>query len=127
MPFNDRNQGGIARANAELIRAEAEAERGRHTLAVSLIAAERRMEIAWRAVQSLRRDALPAASQAAGFASTGYAEGKFGFLDVLDAQRSLFDARAQLNDALREFHTRRAEVERLRGQEPGSPTMAGAR
>jgi cobalt-zinc-cadmium efflux system outer membrane protein len=65
--------------------------------------------------------------QAAGFARGGYAEGKFGFLDVLDAQRSLFDARAQLNDALREFHTRHAEVERLRGQEAGSLTMAGAR
>ncbi|MGE0290608.1 MAG: TolC family protein [Bradyrhizobium sp.] len=127
LPFNDRNQGGIARANADLTRAEADAERGRQTLAVSLIATERSLELAWRAVQSLRRTALPAASQAAGFASRGYAEGKFGFLEVLDAQRALFDTRAQLNDALREFHTRRAEVERLRGQESGSLAMTGAR
>ena len=127
LPFSDRNQGGIARANAELTRAEAEAERGRQVMAASLVAAERRMEMAWRSVQSLRRTALPAASQAAGFASGGYAEGKFGFLDVLEAQRSLFDARALLNDALREFHSRRAEVERLRGQEAGSLAMTGAR
>jgi outer membrane protein, heavy metal efflux system len=127
LPFSDRNQGGIARANAELTRAEAEAERGRQALAASLVAAELRMQLAWRSVQSLRRTALPAASQAVGFASGGYAEGKFGFLDVLDAQRSLFDARAQLNDAFREFHTRRAEVERLRGQEAGSLALAGAR
>ena len=126
LPFSDRNQGGIARAHAELARAEADAERGRQTLVASLIAAEQRMQIAWRAVQSLRRTAVPAASQAAGFARGGYAEGKFGFLDVLDAQRSLFDARAQLNDALRDFHTRRAEVERLRGQEAGALTMIGA-
>ncbi|MGE0372898.1 MAG: TolC family protein [Gammaproteobacteria bacterium] len=127
LPFSDRNQGGIARANADLTRAEADAERGRQTLAASLIAAERSLELAWRAVQSLRRTALPAASQAAGFASRGYTEGKFGFLEVLDAQRALFDTRAQLNDALRQFHTRRAEVERLRGQESGSLAITGAR
>lgn len=127
LPVYDRNQGGIARATAELTRAEAEAERGRQALAATLVAAERRAEVAWRAAQSLRRVAVPSAAQAAGFAGTGYAEGKFGFLDVLDAQRALFDTRALLNDALREVHVRRAEVERLRGQEAGSPAQAGAR
>lgn len=120
LPFNDRNQAGIARAQAELLRAEADADRGRRTLAASLIAAEQRTALAWRSVQSLRRDALPAAEQAARFAAGGFAEGRFGFLEVLDAQRSLSDVRAQLIDAYREFHTRRAAVDRLRGQETPS-------
>ena len=125
LPFNDRNQGGIARAAAELLRAEADAERGRLTLAAALAAAEGQMEFAWRATGSLRRDALPAAEQAAKFAASGYAEGKFSFLEVLDAQSALSDTRVQLNDALRDFHTRRAEVARLRGQEPAA--LSGAR
>ena len=121
VPISDRNQGGIARAQAELLRAEAEADRGRLALAAALTSAERRAELAWRSVQDLRRVALPAAEQAANFAAGGFAEGKFGFLEVLDAQRALSDARALLNDALREFHARRAEAERLRGHVPGVP------
>ena len=127
LPIRDRNQGGIARAQAELLRAEAEAERGRLTLVASLTTAERRTDLARRTVQGLRRDAVPAAEQASRAASVGFAEGKFGFLDVLEAQRALSDVRAALNDALREFHTRRAETKRLRGQEPVTTPAGGVR
>ena len=125
LPIYDRNQGGIARAQAELLRAEAEAERGRLALAASLVNAERRIDLAWRTVSNLRRTALPAAEQATRLATIGFAEGKFNFLEVLDAQRALSDTRAQLNDALREFHARRAEAERLRGQQPGAMPAGG--
>jgi cobalt-zinc-cadmium efflux system outer membrane protein len=118
LPFFDRNQGGIARAHAELARAEVEAARGRSVLAAQLISAEERLSLAWRTAQSLRRTALPAAEQAARFASAGFAEGRFGFLDVLDAQRSLSDTRVQLVEAYRDFHTLRATVQRLRGEAP---------
>lgn len=122
LPINDRNQGGIARALAEANRADAEAERGRLALAASLLAAERRLDLAWRTVMNLRRTSLPAAEQAARFASRGFAEGKFGFLEVLDAQRSLSDTRTQLNDVLRDYHARHAEVDRLRGRMAGLGT-----
>ncbi|PWC26848.1 TolC family protein [Teichococcus aestuarii] len=123
LPFSDRNQGGIARANAELLRAETEAQRGRSALVADLLATERRLILAWRAAQSLRRDALPAAERAARSASAGFGEGKFSFLEVLDAQRALSDTQGQLVETYREFHTRRAALERLRGQQPaGQPT-----
>ena len=118
LPFNDRNQAGIARAQAELSRAEAEADRGRLTLAASLVAAERRTELAWRTVQSLRRRAVPSAEHAARLASGGFAEGKFTYIEALDALRTLSDARAALNDALRDYHARRADADRLRGEVP---------
>ena len=127
LPVSDRNQGGIVRAAAELIRTEAEVERGRLTMVAALTAAERQMDNAWRAVRALRRDALPAAAQAARLATDGYAEGKFTFVEVQDAQRALTDTRAQLNDTLREFHIRRAEIERLRGHEPATTTATGVR
>lgn len=127
LPFNDRNQAGIARAQAELRRAEAEADRGRLAIAASLTTAERRTELAWRTVQTLRRTALPAAEQASRLALGGFTEGKFTFIEVLDAQRALSETRVQLNDALREFHTRRADVERLRGEQPGVQPAGGVR
>jgi cobalt-zinc-cadmium efflux system outer membrane protein len=39
------------------------------------------------------------------------------FLDVLDAQRTLFEARGQYLRALTDFHTITAEIERLISQE----------
>ena len=118
LPFNDRNQAGIARAQAELSRAEADADRGRLTLAASLVAAERRTELAWRTVEALRLRGVPSAERAARLASGGFAEGKSTYIEALDALRAMSDARAQLNEARRDYHARRAEVERLRGEMP---------
>ena len=111
----DRNQGNIARAAAYLARTEFVSRQARRALEASLAEAGRRLDAAWRAADALRRTALPAAGQAFGFSREGYREGKFSFLEVLDAQRALFEARGQLNDALREVHTRRADVDRLVG------------
>lgn len=119
LPIFDRNQGGIARARAELLQAEVEAERGRLTVTAALVSAERRLDLAQRTVNSLRSEAVPAAEQAARFATGGFAAGKFTYLEVLDAQRVLSDARAQLNDALRELQARAAEVDRLSGRMAG--------
>lgn len=127
LPIYDRNQGGIARAQAELLQAEVEVERGRLAVLASLTTAERRLDLARRSAQALRTEAVPAAEQAARFATGGFAAGKFTYLEVLDTQRALSEVRAQLNDALREFHTRRAEAERLRGQEPGVLPAGGVR
>ncbi|WDT77799.1 MAG: TolC family protein (plasmid) [Candidatus Manganitrophus sp.] len=46
----------------------------------------------------------------------GYRLGKFGLLDVLDAQRTLFGSRAQHLRALADYHQAVAEVERLIGE-----------
>lgn len=121
LPIFNRNQGAIARANAEYAQAEAEAQQVRLQLVAALDAAERRLATAWRAARILKREVVPEAQQAASFAGSGYQSGKFGLLEVLDAQRALSEAKAQLNDALREVHVRRAEVNRLLGSELGSP------
>jgi outer membrane protein TolC len=42
----------------------------------------------------------------------------FSFLEVLDAQRALFEVKEQLNASLREFHVRQAALAKLTGQAP---------
>ena len=116
LPVFDRNQGNILRAGAEVARAEADAERGRLYLDAALADAERRLDQAWRAADSLRRTVQPAAEQAAGFAREGYAAGKFSLLEVLDAQGALSNVREQLNAALLEVQQVRADIARLRGR-----------
>ena len=57
--------------------------------------------------------ALAAASEAARIARIGYREGKFGQLDLLDAERTLADTRVTAIDALALYHDVRARLERL--------------
>ena len=63
-------------------------------------------------MSELRR---PGAGSAYDAATKGYQLGRFGILDVLDAQRTLFQARAQYVRALSEYHRGAAELERLAG------------
>jgi len=57
--------------------------------------------------------ALAAAREAARIARIGYREGKFGQLDLLDAERTLAETRAAAIDALATWHDARARLERL--------------
>lgn len=62
--------------------------------------------------------ALATAVEAARIARIGYREGKFGQLDLLDAERSLLDTRTAAIDALAGYHDARARLERLTAEAP---------
>ena len=68
------------------------------------------------AARTLKVDVLPGAQRIFDSAREGYRQGKFGYLDVLDAQRTLFEAKARHLDALERYHQTAVEVERLVGQ-----------
>jgi cobalt-zinc-cadmium efflux system outer membrane protein len=59
---------------------------------------------------------LPAAQQAHDAATRGFEAGKFGFIEVLDAQRSLLQARARYLSALSSAHQAAAAIDRLLGR-----------
>ena len=67
----------------------------------------------------IQRDVLPAAEEAFQVATEGYRQGKFGFLDVLDAQRTLFETKGQYLDAFT-YHKAVADTERLIGEPLGA-------
>lgn len=129
LPIFDRNQGNIARAGADVTRTERVADLNRRAIDAALADATQRLQTAWREAEGLRRIVVPGAEQAFGFAREGYEAGRFSFLEVLDAQRTLIEARLQLNAAMREVHLRRAEAERLAGGPalPGGEPAAGGR
>lgn len=62
--------------------------------------------------------ALAAAVEAARIARIGYREGKFGQLDLLEAERTLADTRAAMVDALAAYHEAQARLERLTAAAP---------
>lgn len=109
----DRNQGSVARARAEQRRAELELEAGRRDLMREHAALERAIATDAAAVQSTEEDVIPQAERALALAQDGYNRGAFSYLDVLEAQRALSDARQTRIDSLRSYHSNEAALDRL--------------
>ncbi len=59
---------------------------------------------------------LPAAYQVFERMREGYRRGKFGYLEVLDAQKSLFEAKMEYIDTQATYHSSMADMERSIGQ-----------
>jgi cobalt-zinc-cadmium efflux system outer membrane protein len=116
IPVFDRNQGERRAAEFELEKARREAQAGRVAIETKLVAVVERLAAAAEVSDALNRDLVPATSSAFAAIETGYLEGKFGFLDVLVAQRALFDARSVLLDSLEEYALTRIELERIVGR-----------
>jgi len=116
LPLFDRNQGNIAAATAALARTQQESEAARVKVRTALNAAGNALIATYHEVTILRSDVLPTAQQTFDAARQGYEQGKFDYLYVLDAQRTLFETRAQLIDSVEAYHKARADAERLIGR-----------
>jgi cobalt-zinc-cadmium efflux system outer membrane protein len=116
IPLFNRNQGRIAEAEANIGRAAREAEAGTNEALLELAEAHRRFEIARERVRRYLEDILPRAERSLAQARSGYQAGKLRFLDVLDAQRTLGQARGLYLDALRDMAIARAELDRFIGE-----------
>ena len=75
-------------------------------------------------MKSLREEVLPGAESAYTNTNKGYIAGKFSYLDVLDAQRTLVSARSQYLDSLIEYHQAGIQLERLAGIDISQPTAS---
>lgn len=113
IPVLNQNQGNIAKARAELSQAESDARQLELSLEQQLVESWHEWNTAYSEANRLQDKLLPAAERAFTLARSGYNKGKFAYLEVLDAQRTLFDARSQYHAALKRYHTARANVERL--------------
>ncbi|NOX38316.1 MAG: TolC family protein [Calditrichaeota bacterium] len=112
----DRNQGMIQAARYQVLQARQQKRATEIQLKSQLAESYARLKIAHSNVLILRNKILPQAQKAFDTIQEGYLMGKFDFLDVLDAQRTLFEVRARYLDALQQYHASVAEVETLINQ-----------
>ncbi len=113
--FN-RNQGMIQAARYQVLQAQKQKRATEILLKSQLAESYARLKIAHSNALILRNKILPQAQSAFDTIQQGYLMGKFDFLDVLDAQRTLFEVRAQYLDTLQLYHASVAEVETLINQ-----------
>lgn len=113
LPVFNINRAGIQRAGHELNAAKLEQRSGQLSLETSLTEAYENFVSAYREASALNNSVLPGAEETFSFSRQGYDAGKFGYLEVLDAQRTLFDARRQYNEAILDYYKQRAAIERM--------------
>ena len=113
LPLVDRNQGAVQRARYRLETARRQREAARVRLDTTLTRVYRTLTATQQEAQTLADETLPAAQSAFASVREGYRRGKFSYLEVLDAQRTLFDVRRQQIRALRRYYRARIRIERL--------------
>ncbi len=123
LPFWSRSREAVAAAEAEAARAAAEGDAARLALRAALATAYTDLRAARDAVTMLLTTTLPAARSVYDAVREGYQLGRFGLLDVLDAQRALAAAERDHLDALIASHAAAAAVERLTGRPLPMPTV----
>ncbi|MEO5804095.1 MAG: TolC family protein [Verrucomicrobiota bacterium] len=113
--FN-RNQGESADARAALGKTEAERAAAEVRLGTVLLGLYEEMAHDAHVMDGLQKEILPKAEDALAIAKEGFAQGRFSYLEVLDAQRTLFDIKQELIQTATSYHQFLVEMERLIGQ-----------
>jgi len=115
LPIFDTNKGARRAAEFELESTRRRNQAARVEIETDLVSVVQRLDAAVEIATALEAEVVPAATSALDAVEIGYSEGKFGFLDVIDAQRTLFDARSILLDSIAEYALARVDLERLVG------------
>ena len=125
LPLFDRNQGNLREAYQRVDKAIDEQAATNLRLGTELAQAYEALSAAQNEVRVLRSEILPAARSAFEVTNKGYELGKFGYLEVLDTQRTLFQNQVLYVRALANYQRLVNELERLiAGPIDGAPAGA---
>ncbi len=121
--FWQHTKGPIAEAQHHELELEASSRDAAAQVEVDVRAAYAAAETAWRQAVFIRDDLLPEAQEAFRIASVSYGLGGASALELLDAKRTLLDAKSQYTEALGAASDARADLERAVGAPlPAGPT-----
>jgi len=115
IPFFNRNQGGVSEARARVDKAQSEQRAAKVGLVTGLSDTWQSLSAAYTEAVGLRDEILPSAQSTYESTELGYREGKLDFLQMLDAQRTLFTVKRQYLLALGSYHLASTDMERLVG------------
>ncbi len=113
LPFFHRNQGNIAEAQALAEKTEAEKRAAQAALTAQLGEAWEALAKALKQIELLEGKLLPAANSAIGAAGAAYEAGRLSQLEILDARRTLTDARFRAVEARIAAHKAAATLDAL--------------
>jgi outer membrane protein, heavy metal efflux system len=115
LPVYNRNEGAIAESRALRDGADADRVAALMRARTRLGSLYRELQDRGREVPALRDVALPRMEEALRNTEYAYERGRYGYLELVDAQRELLALRRDLIDAATEYHLTLIELERLTG------------
>ena len=115
IPLFDKNQGNFQSAKAREVQAQNEKTAQENQLQTELAIAYARWQSQIEVVATYSRDILPGAQSAYDAARKGFEFGKFSFLEVLDAQRTLFQTKTQFIQTQALVHQAEADIQSILG------------
>jgi cobalt-zinc-cadmium efflux system outer membrane protein len=115
IPMFNRNQGGVSEARARIDKVQSAQRAAKVNLVTDLSNTWQNLAAAYAEAVALRDEILPAAQATYESTELGYREGKLDFLQMLDAQRTLFSVKRQYLLSLGEYHLANTDMERLVG------------
>ena len=113
LPLFDRNQGNLKEAHQRVSKAEDEQAAMEIRLRTELAQSFEAMSAVWNEINLLRDEILPGAKSAFSVMRKGYELGKFGLLELMDAQRVLFQNQLLYVRALANYQRLINDIERL--------------
>ena len=116
LPIFDRNQGNVYAATMQAYKAQDQYRELESGLMGELLQAVTRFDLAVGSAREYRSAVLPGATQAYDAARKGFEAGKFGFLEVLDAQRTLSDGNIAYLTVLASVYQASADIDRILGR-----------
>lgn len=119
-PLFNNGKAAVAQARAQTDQAQALRRAAELDTAQDIASAQANVANAATTARNASGPALASASEAARIARIGYREGKFGQLDLLDAERTLSETRTAAIDALATYHDAKARLERLVAAAPST-------
>jgi cobalt-zinc-cadmium efflux system outer membrane protein len=111
LPIFDRSRGLKKETRATVQELIAREEQTRRELSVQAAAAYLRFQSAAAQAAIYRNGVIPKAEAAMKLLQTGYDQGKFGLIDLLDTQRTVAEARLSYQKRLLELNLAAAELE----------------
>ena len=118
LPLFDRNQGGVLESLRRVDKAKEELRGQIARVRADVTEAHAQWSTALAEATLIEEQILPGAASTYAAAGKGFEAGKFSFLEVLDAQRTLFQARIQYLNASAQAWRACADIERLIGPLP---------
>ena len=116
LPFFNRNQGNIQSAEV-LLRQVDEIKKARVLSVISTINSSfNNLLSAYNNASRLKEEIIPESENAYDITRQGYLQGRFAFIDLLDAQRTLFDTQAQYLLELSDYYNSIIELENITGK-----------
>jgi outer membrane protein, heavy metal efflux system len=116
IPLFDRNLGNIERASFEHCQAFYNSLNAANHLEKTLRIVYEQWCTAYAQASLIKENILPLADESYQLAELAYKEGKFDYLELLDARTTFFNVKQQYLNAVEDYHHKRVEVLKLTAQ-----------